>query len=212
MKDVDDARTEWEAANAGDPTVKDLLAAYDERRRETAALLDAAQLAAEPLANVRGWEAPAAGVIGLLAAVLLVVAISQPGGVRGSLPLLIAVVVAGGLGGFLALDSTETVPVPSDECLGDEPQIDRSRPGRGPEVARSGPGAGQPRSAQPHRAGAERWIGTRSPIPATVTGPAPKLPTPTPIVPGVVPDMRKAIPDDLLSKPGVRNFKVQEVP
>ena len=189
------ARAAAIADRSADPTVRQFLANFEEQRRDTADRTAEATAAAEPLAAVRRWESIAAGALGAMAAAFWFTAFTRAGGVRAAAPLLVAVVGAGGLAIFLALDASNPIdlPEPDAEALTFAPDGEPATPVPGPAV--SPPvGSPDPRLGDPVVKGPSPEPRILSTVGDPVT--PPKLPAV-----GARPvELVHPIPDDLLRK------------
>lgn len=94
-----------------------LVATYEARRRETAALAAAAEEATAGLVAARGWVSVGAVFLAVLAAGAAVVGYVRPKGVRGLVPLAASAAGAGLLA--LTLSELANGPAVNDHALGD---------------------------------------------------------------------------------------------
>ena len=123
------ARAERTAAGVD---VAALVATYEARRRETAALAAAAEDATAQLVAARGWVNVGAVLLAVLAAGAAVVGYVRPKGVRGLVPLAASAAGAGLLA--LTLGEMATGPAGTDYALGDIAAQGAADPGPAPSV------------------------------------------------------------------------------
>ncbi|HEX4607271.1 MAG TPA: hypothetical protein VH092_03620, partial [Urbifossiella sp.] len=125
VREMDAAKADRAKADrTAGPNLAQFVAAYEARRRETAALAAAAEEAAAPLIAVRGWVSGAAIGLAGLAVGAVALGVFRPKGVRGLTPLAVSAGGAGLLALVLGQMAPEAGAAPGGEyALDDAPAV-----------------------------------------------------------------------------------------